>query len=123
MDKRLANKLAAARERRRLTAEYLDWVRKVGHLEALADAESDLARHDRRVAALSRELAMRRATVLGGRLRALLWDLVPATIFIVTSAVFTWLGNWDAGVVGLMDGLAAAMIYLYFAKETGRLRL
>jgi len=122
MHRRLATQLAIAQERRRLTAEYLAWAR--GHnLAAVKRAMRDLARHERQAAKLERKLAYMRTTTPWQRWRAVLFDTVPVVVFILAASLFTWLGRFDAGLVGLVDGLAASLAYLYFAKDTGRLRL
>jgi hypothetical protein len=122
MSKRLASQLAIVEERRRLTAEYLAWAR--GHnLAAVKRARRDLERHEREAAKLERKLHYLRTTTPWQRRRAVLYDVVPVAVFMLAASLVTWLGRWDAGLVGLLDGLAAALIYLYFAKDTGRLRL
>lgn len=115
----VSKKLAVIQERRRLTAEYLEWAKASGHARAVSTARKDLARHDRQLAKLSRRMTGSPS----GRLRAILRDMVPASLFIMTATLVTMVGRWDAGVIGLVDGLGVAMVYLYFAKETGRLRL
>jgi hypothetical protein len=123
MAKRIVKKLANARERHRLTAEYLDWARASGSPDAVASALRDLARHERQVTALVLRSEMARVWPSAERLRTLVRDMVPALIFALTAASVTFLGHWDAGAVGLLDGLLAAFAYLYFTKDTGRLRL
>jgi hypothetical protein len=122
MSKRLMAQLAIVQERRRLTAEYRAWARG-NNLAAVKRAKRDLARHEKQAAKLERKLTYRRATTPWQRLRAVIYDTVPVMVFILAASVITWLGRWDAGLVGLLDGLAAALAYLYFAKDTGRLRL
>lgn len=122
MRKHLASQLAVVEERRRLTAEYLAWAR--GHnLAAVKRAKRDLLRHEKEAAKLERKLAALRSTTPWGRARGVIYDVVPVAVFILAASLFTWLGRWDAGLVGLLDGLGAALLYLYFAKDTGRLRL
>jgi hypothetical protein len=123
MAKRIVKKLAIARERHRLTAEYLEWARTNGSLGAVLVAEDDLARHERQVLALVRRIETARVWPASGRVGALVRDMVPALIFVLTAACITFMGRWDAGAVGLLDGLAAAFAYLYFATDNGRLRL
>lgn len=123
MSKRLVNKLAIVRERRRLTAEYLEWARTTGAGSAITNAKRDLARHERELAKLERRLYERRTMSQSARVRRLLLDLMPIAVFILTASLITGLGRWDAGLVGLLNGLGAVLIYLYFAKDTGRLRI
>ncbi|MDB5095858.1 MAG: hypothetical protein JWM80_279 [Cyanobacteria bacterium RYN_339] len=116
------SKLAIVQERRRLTAEYLAWARG-NNLAAVKRAKLDLARHEREAAKLVRKLEYLRTTTPWQRLRGVIYDTVPVVVFVLAASLFTWLGRWDAGLVGLMNGLGAALAYLYFAKDTGRLRL
>ena len=124
MSKCQLKKLAVVRERYRLTAEYLEWVRLTGSSATVSDAERDLARHERHVATLERRhMAAGRTWPTGKRVRIFARDLVPAAVFAATAAAVTFMGRWDAGFVGLLDGLAAAFAYLYFTQDVGRLRL
>ena len=122
MTHRLVKKLAVAQERRRLTVEYLGWARTTGDAGCVLAAERDLVRHDHHVAFLQNRLTLANAARATHAVRALLLDLLPAGIFFATAATVTALSRWDAGVVGLLGGLVAALTYLYFAKDTGRLR-
>ena len=123
MSKSLLDKLTVAQERQRLTAEYLAWARESGHRGKVSLAERDLKKHSRQVSRLQQRLALAQLAARRGLLRTLVLDFLPASIFCVTATIVTCLGRWDAGLVGLLAGLAAALTYVYFAKDTGRLRL
>lgn len=122
MRKRLVHQLREAQERHRLTLEYLQWA-EMHHPVAVKRARRDLAQHEHEVAKLKRYLGLWQALLPWRGIRRASREIVPFLIFACAATLFTWIGRWDAGFVGLLNGTIATLMYLYFAKDTGYLRL